>query len=171
MLTRDRLGVTGSTGEALVIVGGEGAGAATAAAQTPVNARCKRAMWVSGKLLQGLGTVLGGSAGSDEARASELHGSGAMADDRKGEGRAGAPGFPFIGRMAWRRVQDPSGMDRLARAVVGQRRPRRPRQRCMVARRVAARRLARVGARGPSSGGGATRVDDGDGDATGRRRR
>jgi hypothetical protein len=97
MLTRDRLGVTGSTGEAPVIVDGEGGDAATAAAQTPVNARCKRAMWVSGKLLQGLGTVLGGSAGNDEARASELHGGGAMADDGKGEA-CGCTGVSFYRR-------------------------------------------------------------------------
>jgi hypothetical protein len=38
------------------------------------------------------------------------------------------------------------------------------------ARCVAARQLARVGARGPSSGGGATRVDDGGGDEMSRQR-
>jgi hypothetical protein len=36
----------------------------------------------------------------------------------RGKGRATAPRFPFIGGTAWRRVQAPSGMDRLARAAV-----------------------------------------------------
>jgi hypothetical protein len=85
MLTRDRLGVTGSTGEAPVIASGEGGGDAAAAAQAPVNARCDGSMWVSGKRLWGLGKVLGGLAGSGEARASELHGGSTMADDGKGE--------------------------------------------------------------------------------------
>jgi hypothetical protein len=51
-----------------LIAGGEGGGAAAETARTLVDAWCKRAMWVSGKLVRGLGMVLGGSADSGEAR-------------------------------------------------------------------------------------------------------
>jgi hypothetical protein len=127
-------------------------------------------MWVLGRLPRGLGKVLGWSADSGEARATELHGRSAMADDGKGERRVGAPVAPFIHDAPWRRVQGFLGTDKPARAAVGQRRPRRPRRRRMAARRVAARRLA-CRARGPSSGDGATRVANDGGEEMGRRRR
>jgi hypothetical protein len=81
-----------------VIAGSEGGSVAAAVARTPVNARCKRAMWVSGKLLRGLGMVLGGSAGSSEARTSELHGDDAMADVGKGERACGCSRVSFYRR-------------------------------------------------------------------------
>jgi hypothetical protein len=93
MLIRDRLVVTGSTGEAPMITDGEGGGAAAAAPRALANTRCTRSLWVSGRLVRGLGKVLGGLAGSGEARASELHGGGAMADDGKGGNHVGALGF------------------------------------------------------------------------------
>jgi hypothetical protein len=150
MLTRDRLVVTGSTGEAPVITDGKGGGAAAAAPRALANTRCTRSLWVSGRLVRGLGKVLGGLAGSGEARASELHGGGAMADDGKGEKPCGCSGVSFIGGMAWRRVQARPGMDRLARAAVGYRQPRRLWRRRTAALHVVARQLARVGARWPS---------------------
>jgi hypothetical protein len=106
MLTKDRLGVTGSTGEAPAIAGGKGGGAAAAAARAPVNAWCDGSMWASGKRLRGLGKALGGLAGSGEAQASELHGGDTMAEGGKGENRARAPTAPFKGGTTWRRVQD-----------------------------------------------------------------
>jgi hypothetical protein len=48
--------------------------------QGPIGGVC-----VSGRLPRGLGKVLGGSADNGEARASELHGGGVMADNGKGE--------------------------------------------------------------------------------------
>jgi hypothetical protein len=118
--------VMGSTGEAPVIADGEGGGAATVAARVPVNARRDGSMCVSRKRLRGLGKVLGGSAGSGEARASELHGGGAMADDGKGERSCGCSGGSFYTRCGLEEGPRLHGVDKLARAVMGQRRPVTP---------------------------------------------
>jgi hypothetical protein len=135
-----------------------------------VNARRNGSMWVSAKRLRGLGKVLGGLAGSGEALASELHGGSAMANGGKEEKSCACSGGSFY---RWNDLEEgprlPLG-DKLARAAMGQHRPRRPRLQCMAAWRVAARRLARVVTRGPNSRGGAAQVDDGGGDATVRRR-
>jgi hypothetical protein len=81
---RRSIGGVGVDGEAPVIAGGEGGGAAAATARVLVKARHGESMCASGKRLRGLGKVLGGSAGSGEARASKLHGGSAVADGGKG---------------------------------------------------------------------------------------
>jgi hypothetical protein len=62
-------------------------------------------MWVSGRLPRGLGKVLGGSADNGEARASELHGGGVMADNGKGEKACGCAGGSFY---TWRGLEEGS---------------------------------------------------------------
>jgi hypothetical protein len=89
-----------------------------------------------------------------------------MADDGTREISRRRSGNFFSGGATWRRVQDSLGRIRslvLLWASAG----------LSIRgdgawRRIAARRLERIGAGGPSSGGGATRVDDGGGDVTSR---
>jgi hypothetical protein len=84
--------------------------------------------------------------GPCEARTRDLHGGGTIAADGMGK-LSRALASPFIADVPWRTVQGfVPGADKLARAAVGQCRPRCRRRRCMVARRVVARRLERVGA-------------------------
>jgi hypothetical protein len=130
-------------------------------ARSPVKPWHRSAMWVSGRMLWGLWKMLGVSAGCGKTLASELHGGGAMVDSGRRKPRTGTPGVPFIGGTTWRRVQGSPRVEKPARVAMGQCRPRRPRR-----RRMAARRLDRICAQGPSSGGGAARVADGSGDAT-----
>jgi hypothetical protein len=84
-------------------------------------------MWVSGKILWGLGELLGVSTGTSEAQASGLHGGGAMEDDGTGEISRRRSGNFFSRRRDLEEGPRLSGEDKVARAAVVQCRPRHPR--------------------------------------------